>query len=321
MEIRKVCMVGGTGFVGRHLASELVRRGYLVRVLSRRRERHRELLVLPTLELAQVNVHSVADLNAQFKGCDAVVNLAGILNERRGCVGADFESVHVALPRKVAEACLASGATRLLHMSALNAAADAPSAYLRTKAEGERIVHEAAASGLQVTSFRPSVIFGFDDDFFNRFATLLRFSPLFFPLACPNATFAPAYVGDVVQAFAAALTDKRAFGKSYQLCGPDRMTLRELVEYTALQAGRRRKIIALGDGLSRLQARVLEHVPGKPFSTDNYLSMQLPSVCKENGFAALGITPHGLDTAVPKYLSRRDRSALYGRLRTTARRT
>lgn len=317
MEIRRICIVGGTGFVGRHLANELTRRQYRIRVLTRRRERHRELIVLPTLELVQANVHSVADLSAHFKGCDAVINLAGILNAWAR-PGADFESVHVALPRKVVEACLNNGISRLLHMSALNAGADAPSAYLRTKAEGERIVHEAAAAGLQVTSFQPSIIFGPDDDFFNRFATLLKLSPFVFPLACPDAEFAPVYVGDVTEAFSKALTDKGTFGKRYELCGPDRMTLRELVEYTARHAGLRRKVIGLNDRLSRLQARVLELAPGKPFSTDNYLSLQVPSVCKSNGCAALGITPRGLDTAVPKYLAHRDRSTLYGRLRSRA---
>ncbi|NIR29163.1 MAG: complex I NDUFA9 subunit family protein [Gammaproteobacteria bacterium] len=317
MEIRKICIVGGTGFVGRHLANELTGRRFRTRVLTRRRERHRELLVLPTLELVQANVHSLADLSTQFKGCDAVINLAGILNAWPR-PGADFEAVHAALPRKIVEACLNNGISRLLHMSALNAAADAPSVYLRTKAEGERIVHEAAHSGLHVTSFQPSVIFGPDDDFFNRFATLLKMSPFVFPLACPDTEFAPVYVEDVAHAFAKSLTDKSTFGKRYELCGPDRMTLRELVEYTAHHAGLRRKIIGLNDRLSRLQARVLELAPGKPFSTDNYLSMQVPSVCKSNGFAALGITPRGLDTAVPKYLAHRDRGTLYRRLRSRA---
>jgi len=313
MELHRIAVLGGTGFVGRHLASELARRRYRIRVLTRRRERHRELIVLPTLELVQANVHSLAELAAHLKDCDAVINLAGILNERRGR-NTDFEKVHVELPRKMVEACRIQGIKRVLHMSALNAAPDAPSRYLQTKAEGERIVHE---SGLQVTSFRPSVIFGPDDQFFNRFAAFLRLAPFVFPLACPQARFAPVYVGDVVEAFARTLTDKRTFGRRYELCGPDRMTLRELVEYTARHAGLRRRVIGLGERLSWLQARALELVPGKPMSRDNLLSMQVDSVCREDGLAALGITAHGLDTAVPYYLAGRERAALYDRLRRT----
>jgi nucleoside-diphosphate-sugar epimerase len=160
MKMRTICVLGGTGFVGRHLAASLAREDYTLRVLTRRRERHRDLLVMPSLQLIEADVYDQHVLNEQLSGCDAVINLVGILNEK-GRDGSGFHRAHVELPRKVAHACQASGVRRLLHMSALNADAQkGPSHYLRTKGQGEDLVHAAAAQGLQVTSFRPSVIFG-----------------------------------------------------------------------------------------------------------------------------------------------------------------
>lgn len=314
MRIRKLGILGGTGFVGGHLVAELTRRRYRTRVLTRRRERHRDLLVFPTSELVEANVHDPDDLATQLEGCDAVVNLVAILNEGEH-PGADFRAVHVELPRKLISACHRLGIGRLLHMSALGAREDAPSAYLRSKAQGEALVQAANGEALAVTTFRPSIIFGPGDHFFNRFATLLRVSPLVFPLACPNARFAPVYVGDVARAFADALESKASFGSSYELCGPRVYTLRELVEYTATVAGLRRWVMGLNDRLSRLQARVLERLPGRPFTVDNYLSLQVDSLCQHDGLAALGIDPHGVDAVVPTYIGQRNLHALYNRFR------
>lgn len=320
MKRPKVCLVGGTGFVGRHIIAELARRGYAIRVLTRRRERRRELLVFPTLELVECDVHRLANLSAQIESADAVISLPGILNELGG-QGEDFTAVHAELPGKVAEACRYNRITRVLHMSALNAAPDAPSEYLRSKAIGEEAAHAAQSDGLHVTSFRPSVIFGPDDDFFNRFAALLKLTPLVFPLACPNARFAPVYVEDVVRAFVDSLDDKSTYGKRFDLVGPREYTLKALVEYTAKTLGLRRYVLGLGDGLSRLQARMLELAPGKPFSRDNYLSMQVDSVSEDNGLPALGIEPQSIEAIVPTYLGGQDRESRYQRLRSAARRS
>jgi len=317
MPVRKVCVLGGTGFVGRHLCCELSRRKLGIRVLTRRRERQRELIVIPSLELVEADVHSVSDLSVHMKGCDAVINLIGILNERSRS-GENFASVHGELPAKVAEACRFNRISRLVHMSALNASSDAPSSYLKYKAEGENAVHRWADQGLNVTSFRPSVLFGPDDDFFNRFATLLAMTPLVFPLACPDARMAPAYVEDVAEAFADSLERKDTYGKRYDLCGPKQYTLEELVEYTANTMGVKRRIIPLNDTLSRLQARILEWAPGKPFSYDNYLSLKVPSVCDVNGFSELGIHPTNLESIVPTYIGQRGRMAFYQELRRAA---
>ncbi len=318
MRKHKLCLLGGSGFVGRHLASHLARQGHFMRVLTRRRERHRDLLVIPTLELVETNVHYVSELTACFKGCDAVINLVGTLNGRDTPVES-LEAVHSELPRKVLEACKFNGVRRLLHMSALNADPEGPSQYLRTKGAGENLVLEAAKEGMDVTVFRPSVIFGPDDDFFNRFAKLLALAPVI-PLACPRARFAPVYVTDVAEAFARSLENRSTFGQRYDLCGPDAFTLRELVKYTAESAGLRRSIVGLSDRASLAQARVMEWFPGKPFTRDNYLSMQVDSLCQSDGLAALGIAPTGVDAIIPEHLGARSKATWFNALRALASR-
>jgi NADH dehydrogenase len=321
MNKHTVCILGGTGFVGLWLTAHLVDHGYRVRVLTRHQQRHRDLLVLPGVQLREANVHDPAQLRAQFNGCHSVINLAGILNEK-GHDGSGFRHVHADLPEKVSQACLDTGIERLLHMSALNADANkGPSYYLRSKGEGEARVLALAEQGLRVTIFRPSVIFGAGDSFFNRFGALLKFSPFIFPLACPDARFAPVYVGDVAQAFARTLLDKRSFGQRYELCGPKIYTLKQLVEYTAKVMGLKRRIIGLSNRLSRLQANIFEYLPGKPFSKDNYASLQISSICHQNGLSKLEIEPTAIDAVVPEYLGQRNQRAHYLELRRHAQRS
>jgi len=277
-------------------------------------------LVLPTLELVEGDVYNPAVLRQQFEGMDTVVNLVGILNER-GRRGKGFERAHVELPRKIVNACREAGVPRLLHMSALHASMDAPSYYLRTKARGEEVVHSVENNAFHVTSFRPSVIFGPRDSFINRFAALLRMTPLVFPLACPESRFQPVYVQDVVGTFVRSLDDHHTFGQRYDLCGPRVYTLRELVSYVAAVMGVRRKIIGLNAGLSKLQAALLEFLPGKPFSLDNYHSLQVDSVCDEKFPRLFGIEPSALESVVPTYLMRQPlRSDRYSNMRQLARR-
>ncbi|RMG30645.1 MAG: complex I NDUFA9 subunit family protein [Gammaproteobacteria bacterium] len=294
-----VCILGGTGFVGRHLAFRLARQGYRLRIPSRRPHRHRALRVEPGITLIQADVHDPATLARLVRGCRAVINLVGVLNASPE----GFRRVHVELPRKLVTAALEAGVPRLLHMSALNADPGEPhSLYLRTKGEGEAVVHAALAQGLQVTSFRPSVIFGPDDHFLRRFATLLRLAPGVFPLACPEARLTPVYVQDVVDAFVVALEEARTVGRRCALCGPRTYRLRELVALLARTLGLRRRILGLGEGLSRLQARLLQHLPGQPFTMDNYHSLQHPSVCGENCLPELGIPPTALEAVLPHLL-------------------
>lgn len=298
-------MLGGTGFIGRAIAARLSNAGYTVRVLTRASARHRDLLVLPGVVLIDGDVHDPAFLQRQFKGVDVVINLVGILNERRRS-GEGFERVHAELPAKVATVCRHVGVRRLLHMSALGAAHNAPSMYLRTKAHGEDAAH-AAAPEVRVTSFRPSVVFGARDGFTNRFAGLLRLAPGIFPLACPDAKFQPVYVGDVARAFVDSIGEYRCYGQRYDLCGPTVYRLRDVVRYLAALQNRRIRVIGLNATLSRLQAVLLEYVPGKPFSLDNYHSLTLDSVCTgANALRAVfGIEPTPLEQIAPSYLARR----------------
>lgn len=312
MRIDSVCVLGGSGFVGHQVVAGLNNAGKHVRVLTRRRERHRHLLVLPFVEVVEADVHDPAQLEWHFRDRDAVINLVGILNEK-GHRGEGFRHVHVDLAKKVLEACKKCRVRRLLHMSALGAdQGSAPSHYLRTKGEAENHLHTFAAPGIALTSFRPSVIFGRDDDFFNRFAGLLKLAPIL-PLACPNAKFAPVYVGDVAQRFVDALEDRSTFGRRFNLCGPEVWTLREVVDYIRELKGWRRLVIPLPDWVSRLQATVFEFVPGKPFSRDNFNSLQRDSVCPEGGTC-----PTPVEAVVPHYLGDENRQHRFQELRREA---
>ena len=303
MATHSICILGGSGFVGTHLTARLAEDKPRIRILPRHRERHRELLVLPTVTLVRADVHDLATLQREFADCDTVINLVGILNEK-GRDGRGFRQVHVELTRKVLEACRTDGIERLLHMSGLKAdAAKGPSLYLRSKGEAEALIRQAGATGLKWTIFQPSVIFGSGDSFIHRFARLLQLMPGLFPLARPNARFAPVFVGDVVEAFARALANRDAHSKTFQLCGPKVYSLREIVEYIATTLACRRRVVGLPDPLSRLQARLMELVPGTPFSMDNYLSLTLNSICEDNSLARLGITPTSLESVVPRQLT------------------
>ncbi len=318
MRIRQVCILGGTGFIGRHIANRLAVRNIAARILTRRRERNRELLVLPTVQLVEADAYDEDALVRQFEGVDAVINLVGILNETGS---SSFRRAHVELPQKIVNACHRAGVDRLLHMSALGADAEhGPSVYQRTKGEGEQLVLREAGDALAVTTFRPSVIFGPEDSFFNRFADLLKLSPGVFPLPTPKTRFKPVYVGDVAEAFVQTLADREAFGRSYELCGPEVYTLEELVRYTAEAAGLKRRVLGLGAGMSKLQARVLGLLPGKPYSYDNYLSATVDSICDHDGLAELGIHATGIEAIVPGYLSHRNQRWRYNQFRRMARR-
>jgi NADH dehydrogenase len=273
MPPRSVCILGGGGFVGSRLAALLVQRGWRVRVPTRRREAVKHLLVLPGVEAVEADIHDPAALARLFQGVDAVINLTGILHEtRRG----EFQRVHAELPAQVAAACQAAGVKRLLHMSALGAAADSRSAYQRSKAAGEAAVR--AAPGLALTIFRPSVIFGPGDSFLTMFAALLRLAPVV-PLADGHARFQPVFVGDVAEAFADALDDPARIGQTCELGGPRVYSLAELMRLTARAIGLCRVVIPLGPGLSGLFARLMELKPGRKLMTrDNHFAMLTDNV-------------------------------------------
>lgn len=289
-------VLGGTGFVGRHLVARLAALGHEILVPSRNREAQRELFVLPQVRVENCDVYNIAQLTSRLRGAGAVINLVGILNEA-GRDGAGFERAHVQLTRTLIAACGQAGVRRLLQMSALNAGRGR-SHYLRTRGEAEAVVRE---SKLDWTIFQPSVIFGPGDGLFARFNALLKLTPVL-PLARAGAKFAPVYVGDVVAAFVRALQDPATIGQTYELYGPQVLTLQDIVRYTARQAQVRRAVLALPDMLGRLQALCMDFVPGKPFSSDNYLSLLNDSVGGIDGLYRLGIEKTPIDAIVPPLL-------------------
>lgn len=310
MRISSVCIVGGSGFVGRAVADHLCERGLRVRVLTRSRPRAMAVAVLPTAEIQVADPHDVAALTRAFDNMEAVVNLVGILHEAGGRT---FRGCHVELPRKVVQACHAAGVEHLLHMSALGASPTGPSAYLRSKGEGEGAVR-AGAGILPVTIFRPSVIFGEGDRFLNLFAKLVRFMPVV-PLAGAHARFQPIWVEDVARCFAGALGNARAHGETYELCGPKAYTLAELVEYVVHTLGRRPRIMGLPGGIARMQAMVLERLPGKVMTRDNLLSLTKDNVCACEFPALFGFKPSPLEAVVPEYLVHTTARGRYARYR------
>jgi uncharacterized protein YbjT (DUF2867 family) len=306
MEISNVAVLGGSGFVGRHVCQALAAKGYRARVATRDRERAKEqLILLPTVDVTVADVHDPSQLAWLLQGAEAVINLVGVLHDGRGHAG--FQDAHVELTRKVVAACKAGGVPRLLHMSAVGADAAGPSRYLRTKGEAEAVVR---ASGLAWTIFRPSVIFGRGDGFLSLFARLLRIAPVI-PLASPDARFQPVYVEDVAAAFESSLGHPDSAGRSYDLCGPRVYRLRELVEYVGEVTGRRRPVIGLNDNLSYLQALAMEMPPlkqvlrslGMLMTRDNYYSMKVESVCA--GDFPFGIVPTAVEAVAPSYLGER----------------
>lgn len=312
MKLESVCVIGGSGFVGRHIVHRLARERIRVRVPTRHRESVKdELILLPTVEVLDANVHDPATLDRLVAGCDAVIHLVGILHATRD---AGFERVHTELPRRVLEACRRNGVRRYVHMSALHASPDGPSAYLRSKGEAEKLVR---ASGLDWTIFRPSVIFGRGDSFLTMFATTLRLAPAL-PLACPNARFQPVWVEDVARAFVDCLGDSRTFGQSHDLCGPRVYTLRELVEYVGRVIGKPRPVIGLNDRLSYLQARMMEFSPVKVMTRDNYYSMKIDSVCACPFPEVLGFEPTAIEAVAPEYLGGQTPRARYKEFRDRA---
>jgi len=306
----RVCVLGGTGFVGHALVKRLAADGHSVTVLSRNLALHPERLLPPGVLVRETNVYDPDDLQIQFAGMDAVINLVGILNER-GDNGRGFRRAHVELTQFVVSACRQAGVRRLLQMSSLNAGRGR-SHYLKSRGEAEAVVK---ASGLRWTIFEPSVIYGIGDGLFTRFGQLLRLAPVM-PLARADAKFAPVFVGDVVEAFRRALAEPRSVGEVYELYGPDVFSLAEIVRMTARQLGMRRWILPLPDALGRLQALAFDHVPGKPFSSDNFRSLLTDSVGGIDGLHRLGIEPTRVAKILPDILGHaNDKQARYARFR------
>lgn len=299
---RRIAVLGGTGFVGRALVARLLADGHAVTVISRNRARHMERLLAPGADVRECDVYDATALTPVLRGHDTAINLVGILNDPRiGDSRRGFERAHVDLTRILIAACFQSGVPRLLQMSALNAGRGR-SHYLRTRGAAEDLVK---ASQLDWTIFQPSVIFGHGDGLFCRFAALLKLAPVL-PLARASAKFAPVFVGDVIEAYARALSDRGTSRQAYELYGSDVLTLAQIVRLTARTLGLHRLVLPLPDALGRVQAFWLDFVPGKPFSSDNYRSLLTDSVGGIDGLHRLGIVPTRIAAVLPDILGHGD---------------
>jgi NADH dehydrogenase len=316
MRHQSIALIGGSGFIGSHLANALVAAGKNVRLATRRRSHAAHLTLLP-LDVIEVDVFDPVELARFVEGADAVVNLAGTLHGGRGTpYGAQFAQLHVELPSKIAAACEGKGVHRLVHLSAINADPNGPSMYLRSKGDGEKAVR--AATQLATTIFRPSVVFGPEDRFLNTFAGLQRLFPVL-PLAKPDARFQPVYVGDVVKAIVGTLDLDAASGQTYELGGPTVYTLESLVRYCGELIGRQARIVRLPDALAYMQALTFETLPGAPLITrDNLDSMSCDAVLSGPLAPELNLEPVAVEAIAPVYLNEASLRSRFSAFRATA---
>lgn len=306
MRHESILVLGGSGFIGSHIVAQLAATERNIIVPTRRYERARHLLVLPTVRIVEADIFDEQALAGLMQKADAVINLVGVLHSRQGPAGSSwgpqFERAHVDLVRKIVRACHFAGVKRCLHISALGVAPDAPSMYLRSKAAGEKILLDA--TGLDVTIFRPSVVFGPEDQFLNLFAKMQRFLPLMV-LGGAEAKFQPVFVDDIAQAILQTMEDPHASGKIYALTGPKIYTLRDLVKLAGSFSGHARPVIGLPPSLTRLQAWVLEHLPGEPLmSRDNVDSMKVDNIATAENLRLPGWHPTPLEAVAPLYLGK-----------------
>lgn len=310
-----VLLLGGSGFVGTHLARRLVRDGHRVRIGTRHATGARSLRVLPGVTVRRLDPDDAERVAAELDGCDALVHLVGSGRQsgRRSGRQSGSGAAYVASVDAAVEACRRAGLSRMLQVSAVQAGNEA-SEFLRSRGEGERRVRD---SGLDWSILRAATIFGPDDRFLNAYARLLAFTPVL-PLGRPDAVLAPVYVGDVVEALVRVLERGDTVGETFELCGPDRWTLREIVAWVAEQRGYRRWIVGLPDGLARLQARFLDWVPGTLSSSDRFRSLGVPAVCGGESFAGLDIDPWPMRERASEWLRRLGRQSRYRRFRETA---
>lgn len=315
MQLKKVCVLGGSGFVGSAIVAKLDAAGYQVKVLTRRRETAKHLFLLPNVQVEECNVLDYHALNTALRGSDAVINLLGILHQSRRL---SFNAIHHQLPAQLAKICADLHIKRLVHMSSLGADKNAPSQYLRSKAAGEAALL-ALHDKLHITIFKPSIIFGREDRFINLFASLIKLLPVIM-LAKPNAKFQPVWVEDVASCFVRSLEDTATYDQVYELAGPKVYTFRSLIQTVMETLHIKRPIVGLNDTLSYVQAFMMELLPVRLMSRDNVRSMEVDSVSTQPFPAIFGVAPAALEAIIPEYLVDQTPRGAYGRFRSSAAR-
>lgn len=315
MQIKKICVLGGSGFVGSAVVAKLDAAGYSVKVLTRRRNAAKNLLLLPNVQVVECNVLDYQALNSTLRGVDAVINLIGILHQSRRL---SFNAMHHQLPAQLAKICVDLNIKRLVHMSSLRAEKNAPSQYLRSKASGEAALLEYQHQ-LNITIFKPSIIFGRGDRFINLFARLVKLCPAVM-LAKPNAKFQPIWVEDVASCIIASIENSGTYGQTYELAGPKVYTFQKLVQTVMDTLQTKRPIIGLSDRLSYAQAFMMELLPVKLMSRDNIRSMEVESVSDQSFPAIFNLVPTSLETVIPQYLVDQTPRGAYDRFRQSAAR-
>jgi NADH dehydrogenase len=314
-KINEVYVLGGSGFVGSAVVTKLDAAGYSVKVLTRRRDAAKHLLLLPNVQVKECNIHDYQALNSDLRGADAVINLLGILHQSHRST---FNAIHHQLPEQLAKICVDLNIRRLIHMSSLGAVVNAPSQYLRSKGEGEAALAEFHEK-LNITIFKPSVIFGHGDRFINLFATLIKILPAVL-LAKPNAKFQPVWVEDVASCFVESIENDATYEQTYDLVGPTVYTFRELIKVIMNVLQVTRPIYGLNDTLSYVQAFMMELMPIKLMSRDNVRSMEIDSVSEQTLPTFFNISPAALETVIPQYLVDQTPRGAYDRFRRSAAR-
>ncbi len=303
MVARSVATVfGGSGFLGRYVVKRLAARGHVVRIAVRRTALANEMRTMG--EVGQIvplfcSLTDEASVATAVQGADVVVNLVGILAEsRRG----DFTRIHAEGPARIARLSKAAGVGAMVHVSAIGASQDSPSGYGTSKHAGEQAVLQAFPEAVVL---RPSIVFGPEDAFFNRFAAMSRLVPVM-PVFCGGTRFQPVYAGDVADAVIAVLDNPALAGKIIELGGPRVWSFRELLVWMLAELRRKRIMVEVPMALAKLQASVLEHVPGKPLTRDQLTMLTRDNVVADGalGFDSLGILPTPLEMVVPSYIAR-----------------
>jgi NADH dehydrogenase len=303
MESRLVTVFGASGFVGRHTVRALARAGWRVRVAVRHPNMGfflRPLGTVGQIGFLKADITDPDQVAAALQGASAAINLTGILAPAGG---QGFDDVHVQGAANIAQAAAAAGITTLVHVSAIGADTESESAYARSKAEGEREMREAFPAA---TILRPSIVFGPEDGFFNKFANLARFTPVLPLIGGGHTRFQPVFVGDVAAAIARVLTDETARGRTYELGGPGVYSFRELLELVLRETGRRRLLVPLPFALASLKALFLQFLPGKLLTPDQVRLLKKDNVVSVTalGLKDLGVTPTSLEVELPSYLWR-----------------